>query len=148
MTLEVDVGLNMEGLYGDSDAIGDYKWSAKTSDFHGWLLCDGRLVDKRQYSRLFAKIGYSFGGSGNQFRLPDMRGKVIAATDASSNSAFGTNGSVWEEIDLSSGVNPATDSITVAPNVDKWVTGMAIQFDQNAPPMLLISPNLILCNSY
>ena len=24
MTLEVDVGLNMEGLYGDSDAIGDY----------------------------------------------------------------------------------------------------------------------------
>jgi microcystin-dependent protein len=134
MTLEVDVGLNMEGLYGDSDAIGDYKWSAKTSDFHGWLLCDGRLLDKRQYSRLFAKIGYSFGGSGNQFRLPDMRGKVIAATDASSNSAFGTRGNVWEQVVLSgSTVNVGADTITVSQNDDKWKTGMLFQFETVAP---------------
>jgi microcystin-dependent protein len=150
MTLEVDVGLNLEGLYGDSDAIGDYKWSAKTADFHGWLLCDGRLLDKRQYSRLFAKIGYSFGGSGNQFRLPDMRGKVIAATDAGSNSSHGIRGNVWEQIVLSgSTVSIANDTITVAQNDDKWKTGMLFQFENAAPVGLstLIPYYIIRINS-
>jgi microcystin-dependent protein len=143
MTLEVDVGLNMEGLYGDSDAIGDYKWSAKTADFHGWLLCDGRLVDKRQYSRLFAKIGYSFGGSGNQFRLPDMRGKVIAATNARSSSSNDASGNVWEEVNLSaSTVDHVTNTITVAQNDDKWITGMSVKLEGASLPNGLSSTSI------
>jgi len=45
----------------------------------GWLNCDGRLVSTEEYALLFRVIGYSFGGSGDQFRLPDMRSRVPGA---------------------------------------------------------------------
>lgn len=59
-------------------AVGDYKWSARTADFDGWLLCDGREVFRDAYPQLFAVIGTSFGaGNGSTtFKLPDGRGRV------------------------------------------------------------------------
>lgn len=59
-------------------AIGDYKLSARTADFDGWLLCDGREVFRDAYPQLFAVIGTSFGaGNGvSTFKLPDGRGRV------------------------------------------------------------------------
>lgn len=59
-------------------AIGDYKWSARTADFDGWLVCDGRDVYRDAYPQLFAVIGTSFGaGNGSTtFKLPDGRGRV------------------------------------------------------------------------
>ena len=49
----------------------------------GWLSCDGKAVNSRQYSRLFAAIGTSWGfgtlavGGTNDFNLPDLRGLFI-----------------------------------------------------------------------
>jgi Microcystin-dependent protein len=40
----------------------------------GWLYCDGSSKSTTTYSRLFAVIGYTFGGSGANFSLPDFRG--------------------------------------------------------------------------
>ncbi len=82
VALEADLEINVDGILNNSDNIGDMKYSTKTTDFNGWLLCDGRFVDKRRYKRLFNKIGYSFGSdtnNSNLFRLPDARNKVIAA---------------------------------------------------------------------
>jgi microcystin-dependent protein/N-acetylneuraminic acid mutarotase len=42
----------------------------------GWLLCDGGGCHTNTYASLFAVIGYQFGGSGTNFNLPDMRGRV------------------------------------------------------------------------
>lgn len=36
------------------------------------LICNGALVDARDYPDLFAALGNEFGGSGNFFRLPDF----------------------------------------------------------------------------
>lgn len=47
----------------------------------GWLLCNGASVAKTDYPALFAGIGYTYGGSGNNFNLPDLRGRVITALD-------------------------------------------------------------------
>lgn len=58
---------------------GDYKYSARTADFHGWMVCDGRSLNKNTYNALFQVIGTSFGGSGNSFNLPDFRGRVPGA---------------------------------------------------------------------
>ena len=41
----------------------------------GWLLCDGSAISWDKYQRLFKVIGYSYGGSGNFFKLPDLRGR-------------------------------------------------------------------------
>lgn len=60
--------------------IGDFKWSARSSDYSGWLVCDGRSVSRTTYSDLFAIIGTSFGANDSStFRLPDCRGRVAGA---------------------------------------------------------------------
>lgn len=58
--------------------IGEYKWSAKTDDFGGWLKCDGRSLSRTEYSDLFDVIGTTFGSDDvDTFKLPDMRGRVM-----------------------------------------------------------------------
>lgn len=69
-------------------SVGDIKMSVRSSDFNGWLLCDGRALDILTFAQLFAIIGYTFGGSGASFNLPDSRGRVLGS--ASSSYSVGT----------------------------------------------------------
>lgn len=58
--------------------IGEYKWSSRTTDFNGWLKCDGRSLSREEYSELFEIVGTSFGAAdSNTFKLPDLRGRVM-----------------------------------------------------------------------
>ena len=50
-------------------------WGGATAPT-GWLLCNGASVATASYPGLFAIIGYSYGGSGANFTLPDLRGRV------------------------------------------------------------------------
>ena len=57
--------------------VGDYKSSAHTEDFHYWLICDGRSLNRHVYCRLFDVIGTTFGSAdAESFNLPDARGRV------------------------------------------------------------------------
>ena len=47
----------------------------------GWLICDGSGVSTTTYAELFAVIGYTYGGSGSLFALPDLRGRVPVGLD-------------------------------------------------------------------
>lgn len=49
----------------------------------GWLLCDGRAVNRSDYPALFAAIGTAYGpGNGSStFNLPDARGRVLVSRD-------------------------------------------------------------------
>lgn len=42
----------------------------------GWLTCKGQSLSKTTYADLFAAIAYTYGGSGNNFNLPDLQGRV------------------------------------------------------------------------
>ena len=61
--------------------VGDYKFSAKTMDHSGWLICDGRAVSRGTYRALFNIIGTNFGegDKSTTFNLPDVRGRVPGA---------------------------------------------------------------------
>lgn len=48
---------------------------------NGWVLCDGRSLVTTQFSALFAAIGYTFGGSGSTFNVPDLRGRTVIGMD-------------------------------------------------------------------
>lgn len=52
----------------------------------GWMLCDGRYLDKASYPELFAALGTLYGKGGTdtalQFRIPDYRGLFLRGTDA------------------------------------------------------------------
>jgi microcystin-dependent protein len=59
--------------------VGDYKFSARSTDFHGWMLCDGRTLNVDEYPTLNEIIGDSFGDDGEgTFNLPDLRARVPA----------------------------------------------------------------------
>ena len=50
-----------------------------------WLICDGSALDTTTYAALFAAIGYTYGGSGANFNLPNLRdrfGLGASATNA------------------------------------------------------------------
>lgn len=46
----------------------------------GWLDCDGSSVARADYPALFDAIGYTWGGSGANFNLPDLRNRVIVGS--------------------------------------------------------------------
>lgn len=48
---------------------------------YGRLLCDGSSYATALYPQLFALIGYTYGGSGANFNVPDIRGRATAGQD-------------------------------------------------------------------
>jgi microcystin-dependent protein len=67
----------------------------------GWLFCDGGSVSTTTYASLFAAIGYTYGGGGASFNLPNLNGQFIRSWDASGavdpGRVFGSNqGSLYQ----------------------------------------------------
>lgn len=59
---------------------------------HYYLLCDGSsfsALPGQQYYGLFLKIGYSFGGAGASFNVPDSRRKVHVGSGGSGTGVLG-----------------------------------------------------------
>ena len=78
----------------------------------GYLLCNGALISTTTYSALFSAIGYTYGGSGATFKLPDLRGEFIRGIDASRGVDIGrTLGSFQDHLVVSH-----NHSITLAGN--------------------------------
>ena len=46
----------------------------------GWLVCDGASILKAIYLNLFNAIGYTYGGSGSNFNVPDIRGRIAVGS--------------------------------------------------------------------
>ena len=66
--------------------IGDYKSSAHTGDFNGWMLCDGRSVPISHYPQLYKVIGNSFGAvDESHFNIPNFRGRVYGTIGSTEN---------------------------------------------------------------
>lgn len=43
----------------------------------GWLICNGAVLNKNGFPDLFSVIGYTYGGSGNSFNVPNLQGRFI-----------------------------------------------------------------------
>lgn len=56
--------------------LGEIKLMAINFAPAGWLPCDGRSLPVQQNTALYSLIGYQYGGSGANFNLPDLRGRV------------------------------------------------------------------------
>lgn len=56
--------------------VGDVKLIATTTAPKGWLACNGASVSTTTYSVLFAKIAYTYGGSGASFTLPNIAAPI------------------------------------------------------------------------
>lgn len=71
------------------DQINDLKFVPSGAIFHlatstcpsGYLICDGDSYSTTAYPALFAAIGYTYGGSGTTFKVPDLRGLFVRGVD-------------------------------------------------------------------
>ena len=58
----------------------------------GWLLCDGTSYQTTTYPDLAAALNYAFGGSGSNFNVPDLRGRVPVGKNAGTFATLGATG--------------------------------------------------------
>lgn len=65
--------------------VGSITAYASTTAPTGWLLANGDSVAVATYPNLHAIIGYSYGGAGANFTLPDMRGRNILMASTTAN---------------------------------------------------------------
>ena len=75
---------------------GDIKLSACENPPSGWLLCDGSVVSRSEYPKLFSAIGtlYGAGDGTSTFNLPNLKGRVPVGFDSTQTefSALGKTG--------------------------------------------------------
>lgn len=76
----------------------------------GWLKCNGELVSKLVYVDLFNAIGYSYGGSGDFFRLPDLRGEFLRGWDDGRGVDAGRTFGSWQKSSIGI-IDPSFTSI-------------------------------------
>ena len=79
------------GVSSSLPPVGSLQPYAGSTAPSGWLICNGASVSQAAYPALYAVIGLTYGGSGGNFNLPDLRGRVPVGLNAS-DSDFNTLG--------------------------------------------------------
>ena len=59
-----------------------------------FLLCDGSSLSTTTYARLFAVVGYTYGGSGGSFNLPSLVSSYVALGTSSTSASSGVRAGV------------------------------------------------------
>ena len=93
-----------------------FSYAGKTAP-ETFMFCDGRALDITEYAELFEVIGYTFGGSGDIFNLPNLCGKTLVGLN-DSNTKFDSVGKTGgkEEVTLTSSEMPEHAHKTYALN--------------------------------
>ena len=85
-------------VYVRPNVIGDIKQSIHTKDHAGWMICDGRSLNRADYPKLFALIGTAFGSDDSStFKIPDARGRVTGTVGQGSGLTNRTLGAIVGE---------------------------------------------------
>ncbi len=71
---------------GSGATVGQIGYFPYTVNDPKWVKCDGRFLHKDAYPELYNVLKYSFGGSGNAFRVPDYAGDFVRVYGGNSNS--------------------------------------------------------------
>ena len=66
-------------------------WSA-SSPPSGFLECNGQSLSTSTYADLFAVIGYTYGGSGASFNVPDLQDRVSVAASVTNSKSLAQSG--------------------------------------------------------
>ena len=84
--------------------LGEVVMFAGSFEPANWKFCNGQMLSVNQYTALFTLLEYTWGGGGDEFALPDLRGRVplhYGQGPGLDNIAFGQKGGV-EQVTLTS----------------------------------------------
>jgi microcystin-dependent protein len=119
--------------------LGEIRWYAGNTIPAGWLPCDGRLLPVRGNEDLHFLLEFAFGGSGDHFAIPDLRGRVPIGTGKGI--ALAQAGG-QESVVLASDEMPAHQHLLVGNKGDGdraqpaggvWARSDALAFSKQAP---------------
>ena len=79
-------GANLTGIEGVNTGI-VVPWGSASIP-SGFLLCDGTSYATASYTALFAVIAYTYGGSGANFNVPDLRDRTICGVSSANSKAL------------------------------------------------------------
>ena len=79
-------GANLTGIEGVNTGI-VVPWGSAAIP-SGFLLCDGTSYATASYAALFAVIAYTYGGSGANFNVPDLRDRTIVGVSSGNSKAL------------------------------------------------------------
>lgn len=71
--------------FGGLSPAGSITAYASTTAPAGWILADGTSYATTTFPNLFAVIGYSYGGSGANFNVPNLKGRNILMASTTAN---------------------------------------------------------------
>jgi microcystin-dependent protein len=74
-----------------------------------WLICDGSSRDTTAYATLFAVIGYTYGGSGANFNLPNLVARLPIGAGSNLGATGGEATHVLTAAEIPAHVHPITD---------------------------------------
>jgi microcystin-dependent protein len=103
----------------------------------GFLLCDGQSVSTSTFAALFAVIAYTYGGSGANFNVPDLRDRTIVGVSAA-NSKTLAQGIGANTVTPTGNISGSTGSTTlttqqIASHTHSGATG-SMNFSGSNPP--------------
>ena len=79
-------GANLTGIEGVNTGI-VVPWGSASIP-SGFLLCDGTSYATASYTALFAVIAYTYGGSGANFNVPDLRDRTVVGVSSANSKAL------------------------------------------------------------
>ncbi len=84
----------------------------------GWVECNGQEYNKTKYPELYKAIGTSWGGSGDMFRVPDLRGQFLRGVSGTQTTDPNSEGRTAKYSGGNSGnqVGSYQDDATALPN--------------------------------
>lgn len=98
--------------------VGEVRCTARAAAPQGWLLCQGQSLSTTNYAALFSAIGYTYGGAGASFTLPDLRGRVPIGSGTGSGLSARTLGANVGGENIATGDLPAHNHPVTDPGHD------------------------------
>jgi microcystin-dependent protein len=95
----------------------------------GWIFCDGRSLPCASNETLFSVIQYTYGGSGNNFNIPNIKGKVLVGSGQLMYPSQGSGNIYTVGMDKDSGEGVTLSANTVPPHNH----GFSVRYVNNAP---------------
>lgn len=115
----------------------------------GWMICDGRALNIREYAALYSLLGTSFGGDGTtNFCIPDLRGRAPVGVSPVPLPSTGRSARAMGARDGSETVTLTTDQIPAHTHAAPTTAAASLQVSMTQGSLPQATPDAYLAEGF